>query len=77
MKSGQSVYLHQQPELRGNIARVTEDGIWVTWHKYVVDVPECLSKDSKVDIRAASKRMRVFYPKGEMSNIGIGRPPVV
>lgn len=77
MKSGMSVYLHQQPELTGNIARVTEDGIYVTWHKYVFDVPECLSRDSKVNVRLAGQRMRVFYPKAELQHIGVGRPPVV
>jgi hypothetical protein len=74
MQAGMAVYLHQSPALRGNIARVEEDGIWVTWHKYVFDVPECLSKGSNVDVRAASVRMRVFYPKGEMRNVGIGVP---
>ena len=74
MKSGMAVYLHQSPRLRGNIAQVTEDGIWVTWHKYVLDVPECLAKGSNVDVQAASVRMRVFYPKSEMRNVGIGVP---
>lgn len=76
MKSGEAVYLHQQPELRGNISRVTPEGVYVTWHKYVSDVPECLTKDSKVNIALASRRMRVFYPKGEMTNLGVGRPPL-
>lgn len=74
MKSGEAVYLHQQPELRGNIARVTADGIWVTWHKYVDDVPECMTEDMKVNIRLSSRRMRVFYRKNEMGNVGIGVP---
>ena len=76
MKAGQAVYLHQQPALRGNISRVTDEGIYVTWHKYVFDVPDCLSKDSKVNVHLANQRMRVFYPKNEMSNVGIGRPPL-
>jgi hypothetical protein len=69
-----AVYLHQSPALRGNIARVTDEGIYVTWHKYVFDVPECLAKGSNVDVRAASVRTRVFYKKNEMSNIGLGVP---
>jgi hypothetical protein len=74
MKAGMAVYLHQSPALRGNIARVEDDGIWVTWHKYVFDVPECLGKGSNVDYQAANRRMRVFYRKNEMSNIGLGVP---
>lgn len=76
MKSGQAVYLHQSPNLRGNISRVTNEGIYVTWHKFVYDVPECLTNDSKVNLREASKRMRVFYPKAELRHIGVGRPPL-
>jgi hypothetical protein len=77
LKSGQSVYLHQSPRLQGNISRVTPEGIYVTWHKFVLDVPECLMKDSKVDVRAASRRFRAFYPKDELRHIGVGRPPLV
>ena len=76
MKAGEAVYLNQSPRLMGNISRVTQEGVYITWHKYVTDVPECMTKDSKVDIRAASRRMRVFYPKSEMKHIGVGRPPL-
>lgn len=74
MKAGESVYLHQSPAMRGNITRVTPDGVWVTWHKYVVDVPEALSPNLKVNVHEGSKRMRVFYHKGEHSNLGVGTP---
>lgn len=74
MKSGMAVYLHQSPHMRGNISRVTEDGVYVTWHKYIVDVPEALAKGSNVDIRQASQRMRVFYPNREFPNLGVGIP---
>lgn len=76
MKAGEAVYLHQHPELRGNIARVTDDGVHITWHRYIDDVPEALAKDSNVNIRLASRRTRAFYPKSEMTNIGVGRPPL-
>lgn len=74
MKAGMAVYLRTNPMLRGNIARVTPEGIFVTWHKYTLDVPECLQRDSKVNVRLASRRMRVFYPKREMFNVGVGVP---
>lgn len=76
MKSGMAVYLTQEPRVRGNIARVTEDGVWVTWHKYILDVPEALKGDTKVNVREASKRMRVFYPKDELKFIGLGIPNI-
>lgn len=74
MKAGEAVYLHQNPRLRGNISRVTREGIFVTWHKYVTDVPEALKGDMKVNLREASVRMRVFYRKGELKYIGLGVP---
>lgn len=74
MKAGMAVYLHQSPMLRGNISRVTKDGIFVTWHKYVTDVPESLKGDMKVNLREASVRMRVFYRKSELKHIGLGVP---
>lgn len=72
MKSGMAVYLHQSPQLRGNISRVEKDGFWVTWHKFVTDVPESLK--AKVNVSEASKRMRVFYRWHEAKNVGIGVP---
>lgn len=74
MQAGEATYLHQEPRLRGNVARVTKEGFYVTWHRYIDDVPECLAKDSHVDVRAASVRMRVFYRHGEAKNVGFGVP---
>jgi hypothetical protein len=74
MKAGESVYLHQNPTLRGNISKVTPEGVYVTWHKYVFDVPEALSPQLKVNVREGSKRMRVFYPTREHPNLGVGTP---
>lgn len=74
MKSGEAVYLHQSPNLRGNVSKVTSEGVYVTWHKYVQDVPEALSPNLKVNVREGSKRMRVFYPHREYPNLGLGTP---
>lgn len=74
MKSGQSVYLHQDPKLRGTISKVTPEGVYVTWHPYVMDVPEAMSPELKVNVREGSKRMRVFYRNGEHANLGVGTP---
>lgn len=74
MKSGMAVYLTQNPKLRGNIARISRDGVWITWHPYVFDVPEALKNDSKINVREGSKRMRVFYGKRDLKYIGLGVP---
>lgn len=74
MKSGMAVYLTQNPKLRGNIARITSDGVWITWHPYAFDVPEALKSDTKVNVKEASRRMRVFYSKRDLKYIGLGVP---
>ena len=74
IKQGIATYLHTNPMLRGNVSKVTPEGFWVTWHPYITDVPEALSKDSKVNVRLGSVRMRVFYPNREARNVGFGVP---
>lgn len=75
MKAGMAVYLHTSPSLKGNIARVYPDGsIDVTWHPFVMDRPDVLADDLKVNIRLGRRRMRVHYAKHEMTNVGFGVP---
>lgn len=72
MKSGEAVYLHTSPALRGTVARVGDTWFDVTWHPFATDRPETLQ--DRIDVRAASKRTRVRYDKREAKNIGFGKP---
>jgi hypothetical protein len=74
MKTGEAVFLPQAPECRGNVSKVERDRFRVTWHPYAKDRPEILTERMGVDTRAASRRMRVWYSKGETGSIGFGVP---
>lgn len=74
VKTGEAVFLKTSPQCRGNVSKVEGGKFRVTWHTFLRDVPECLSRDSGVNIREAGKRARVWYSKGDTFNIGFGSP---
>lgn len=67
MKQGEAVFLKFDPQFRGNISKVTDKTITVTWHRPSVD-------SVFVEHKRNDKRMRVTYRRDELSGIGFGVP---
>lgn len=70
MKQGESVYLHTQPDLRGNVGRVGNGWFDVTWHPFTSDREEAIA----LGVLGGKRRMRVRYNTREANNIGFGNP---
>lgn len=67
MKQGEAVFLKFDPQVRGNVSKVTAETFTVTWHRPSLD-------EIPVENKKNDRRMRVTYRKDDAKGVSFGIP---